>query len=217
MTVSRGEVVGLLGPNGAGKTTAFSILAGTLAADRGRIALDGRDVTHLTLSDRATLGVAFLPQESYLVKRMSVEKNLLLSLESRYSNERLLQYGLDELLARFCLDDVRKRRAGDLSGGERRRCEIAALAGCGANYMLLDEPFSGLDPIIVNDLSATLRLLASQGASIIITDHNVRETLSTVDRSYIIDGGRIVAEGSATDIVQNPLVRRIYLGEHFRL
>ena len=215
--VRRGEAVGLLGPNGAGKTTIFYMITGLIAADRGRIELDGHDVTTLPMYQRARLGIGYLPQEASIFRGLTVEENIRAVLEVVEPNKRRREHDLDALLEEFNITKLRKTPSIALSGGERRRCEIARALASRPNYMLLDEPFAGIDPIAVGDLQVLVRHLTNRGIGVLITDHNVRETLGLTDRAYIIYSGEVLMEGRTDDIVNNPEVRRLYLGEEFRL
>ncbi|SDR62374.1 lipopolysaccharide export system ATP-binding protein [Rhizobiales bacterium GAS113] len=213
----RGEAVGLLGPNGAGKTTVFYMITGLLAPDAGHIYLDGHDVTQLPMYRRARLGVGYLPQEASIFRGLNVEDNVRAVLEVIEPNKQRRQRELDALLEEFNIARLRKTPSIALSGGERRRCEIARSLAGRPNYMLLDEPFAGIDPIAVGDIQELVRHLKSRGIGVLITDHNVRETLGLIDRAYIIHAGRVLMEGSADEVVSHPEVRRLYLGEDFRL
>ena len=215
--VRKGEAVGLLGPNGAGKTTVFYMITGLIKADQGRIELDGADVTQLPMYQRARLGIGYLPQEASIFRGLSVEDNIRAVLEVVEPNARRRQQDLNSLLEEFNIARLRKTPAIALSGGERRRVEIARALATRPNYMLLDEPFAGIDPIAVGDIQALVRHLTNRGIGVLITDHNVRETLGLTDRAYIIYSGEVLMEGRADDIVNNPEVRRLYLGEEFRL
>jgi len=215
--VRKGEAVGLLGPNGAGKTTVFYMITGLIKADQGRIELDGADVTRLPMYQRARLGIGYLPQEASIFRGLSVEDNIRAVLEVVEPDPRRRQQDLDSLLEEFNIARLRKTPAIALSGGERRRVEIARSLATRPNYMLLDEPFAGIDPIAVGDIQALVRHLTNRGIGVLITDHNVRETLGLTDRAYIIYSGEVLMEGRADDIVNNPEVRRLYLGEEFRL
>ena len=211
------EVVGLLGPNGAGKTTCFYLLAGLMACDRGRIELDGRDLTGLPMSRRARLGIGYLPQEPSVFRRLSVADNIRGVLEQRPLARAEREARLERLLTEFSIAPLRDSRGYALSGGERRRVELArALAGEPA-FLLLDEPFAGIDPLHVADIKAIIERLRARGLGIIITDHNVRETLSVCDRAYILSDGRVIAEGAPAAILADPQVRATYLGADFRL
>jgi len=215
--VARGEAVGLLGPNGAGKTTVFYMITGLVKPDRGVIALDGYDVTGLPMYRRARLGIGYLPQEASIFRGLTVEDNIRAVLEITQPDKRLREQELDALLEEFKLERLRRSPAVALSGGERRRCEIArALAGR-PSFMLLDEPFAGIDPIAVGGIQDLVRHLKARGIGVLITDHSVRETLGLTDRAYIIYNGHVLTEGTPEEIVAHPDVRRIYLGEDFRM
>ena len=215
--VRRGEAVGLLGPNGAGKTTVFYMITGLINADRGRIELDGYDVTSLPMYQRARLGVGYLPQEASIFRGLNVEENIRAVLEVVEPDRRRREADLNALLEEFNIARLRKTPTIALSGGERRRVEIARALATRPSYMLLDEPFAGIDPIAVGDIQALVRHLTNRGIGVLITDHNVRETLGLTDRAYIIYSGSVLMEGRADDIVNNPDVRRLYLGEEFKL
>ena len=215
--VRRGEAVGLLGPNGAGKTTVFYMITGLIKADRGRIELDGYDVTNLPMYQRARLGIGYLPQEASIFRGLNVEQNIRAVLEMVEPDRRRREADLNALLDEFGLTRLRKTSTIALSGGERRRVEIARALATRPSYMLLDEPFAGIDPIAVGDIQALVRHLTNRGIGVLITDHNVRETLGLTDRAYIIYSGEVLMEGHPEEIVNNPDVRRLYLGEEFRL
>ena len=215
--VRKGEAVGLLGPNGAGKTTVFYMATGLIKADKGRIELDGRDVTKLPMYQRARLGIGYLPQEASIFRGLNVEQNIRSVLEVVEPDAKRRERDLDSLLEEFNIGRLRKTPSIALSGGERRRVEIARALASRPNYMLLDEPFAGIDPIAVGDIQTLVRHLTNRGIGVLITDHNVRETLGLTDRAYIIYSGEVLMEGRADDIVNNPDVRRLYLGEEFRL
>jgi lipopolysaccharide export system ATP-binding protein len=215
--VRRGEAVGLLGPNGAGKTTVFYMITGLIKADRGRIELDGYEVTGLPMYQRARLGIGYLPQEASIFRGLNVEENIRAVLEVVEPDKRRREADLNALLEEFNIARLRKTPAIALSGGERRRVEIARALATRPSYMLLDEPFAGIDPIAVGDIQALVRHLTNRGIGVLITDHNVRETLGLTDRAYIIYSGEVLMEGRAEDIVNNPDVRRLYLGAEFRL
>lgn len=217
LNVRNGEAVGLLGPNGAGKTTIFYMITGLVAADQGRITLDGNDVTHLPMYRRARLGIGYLPQEQSIFRGLSVEDNIRAVLEVVEPDRRRRERELDALLDEFNITRLRKSPSIALSGGERRRCEIARSLAARPSFVLLDEPFAGIDPIAVGDIQALVRQLTNRGIGVLITDHNVRETLGLVDRAYIIHSGRVLTEGLPEEIIANPDVRRVYLGEDFRL
>jgi lipopolysaccharide export system ATP-binding protein len=215
--VRRGEAVGLLGPNGAGKTTVFYMIIGLVKPDKGAIELDGHDVTDLPMFQRARLGVGYLPQEPSIFRGLNVEDNIRAVLEVTESNRDAREATLESLLDEFDIARLRKAPSIALSGGERRRCEIArALAGK-PSFMLLDEPFAGIDPIAVGDIQDLVRHLKGRGIGVLITDHNVRETLGLIDRAYIIHSGHVLTEGPPDAIIAHPEVRRFYLGEDFRM
>ena len=215
--VRRGEAVGLLGPNGAGKTTVFYMITGLIKADRGAIELDGHDVTKLPMYQRARLGIGYLPQEASIFRGLTVEQNIRAVLEVVEPSKKKREAELDSLLNEFNITRLRKTPSIALSGGERRRVEIARALATRPNYMLLDEPFAGIDPIAVGDIQDLVRHLTNRGIGVLITDHNVRETLGLTDRAYIVYAGEILTEGSPEEIVSDPDVRRLYLGEEFRL
>ena len=211
------EVVGLLGPNGAGKTTCFYMIAGLAACDRGQILLNGRDLTRLPMSRRARLGLGYLPQEPSIFRRLTVEDNVRAALEQLPRPPDWRQERLEELLHEFSIEAVRRSRGFALSGGERRRVEIARALAAEPAFILLDEPFAGIDPLHVADLKAIILQLRARGIGIIITDHNVRETLSICNRAYILSDSRIIADGKPDGILADPRVRDAYLGADFRL
>ena len=215
--VRRGEAVGLLGPNGAGKTTVFYMITGLIKADRGSIELDGYDVTGLPMYQRARLGIGYLPQEASIFRGLNVEDNIRSVLEVVEPDRKRRERDLDGLLDEFGIARLRKTPTIALSGGERRRVEIARALATRPNYMLLDEPFAGIDPIAVGDIQQLVKHLTYRGIGVLITDHNVRETLGLTDRAYIFYSGEVLMEGRTDDIVNNPEVRRLYLGEEFRL
>ena len=215
--VQRGEAVGLLGPNGAGKTTIFYMVTGLVSADRGMISLDGNDVTRLPMYRRARLGIGYLPQEASIFRGLNVEDNIRGVLEVVEPDRRRREAKLEELLEEFDIARLRKAPSIALSGGERRRCEIARALATSPTFMLLDEPFAGIDPIAVGDIQDLVRHLTQRGIGVLITDHNVRETLALTDRTYIIHSGRVLTEGTPDEIVDNEDVRRLYLGEDFRM
>lgn len=217
MAVRAGQIVGLLGPNGAGKTTSFYMVTGLVPVDEGQILIDGRDVTQMPMYQRARLGIGYLPQEASIFRGLSVEKNILAVLEVVEKDRKLRRYKLDALLDEFSIAHLRKSPSIALSGGERRRCEIARALAADPSFMLLDEPFAGVDPIAVSDIQGLVRQLKERGIGVLITDHNVRETLGLVDRAYIIHAGKVLTTGKPDEIVNNPEVRRFYLGDHFRL
>ena len=217
LNVRNGEAVGLLGPNGAGKTTIFYMITGLVAADEGRISLDGHDITHLPMYRRARLGIGYLPQEQSIFRGLTVENNIRAVLEVAEPDKAERERQLDQLLEEFNIARLRKAPSIALSGGERRRCEIARSLAARPSFVLLDEPFAGIDPIAVGDIQALVRQLTNRGIGVLITDHNVRETLGLVDRAYIIHSGRVLTEGAPDEIIANQDVRKVYLGEDFRL
>ena len=217
MQLKRGEIVGLLGPNGAGKTTCFYIVTGLIAADYGSIALDGEDVTGLPMYRRSRLGIGYLPQEASIFRGMTVENNIRAVLEVTDDNPVRREAKLEELLAEFSVSHLRRTPALALSGGERRRVEIARSLASNPSFMLLDEPFAGIDPIAVDDIRNLVTHLKDRGIGVLITDHNVRETLDIVDRAYILHDGAVLMEGTPSEIVADRDVRRVYLGERFSL
>ncbi|MFB2549889.1 LPS export ABC transporter ATP-binding protein [Ensifer soli] len=217
LVVRRGEAVGLLGPNGAGKTTCFYMITGLVPVDAGTIEIDGNDVTTMPMYRRARLGVGYLPQEASIFRGLSVEDNIRAVLEVHDRNRDRREAKLDELLGEFSIAHLRTSAAVALSGGERRRLEIARALATDPTFMLLDEPFAGVDPISVADIQTLVRHLTSRGIGVLITDHNVRETLGLIDRAYIIHAGEVLTHGRANDIVTNPDVRRLYLGDNFSL
>jgi lipopolysaccharide export system ATP-binding protein len=217
LVVRQGEAVGLLGPNGAGKTTIFYMITGLVAADRGRITLDGNDITRLPMYRRARLGIGYLPQEASIFRGLNVEDNIRAVLEIAVPNRREREHRLEELLEEFDIARLRKTPSIALSGGERRRCEIARALASSPSFMLLDEPFAGIDPIAVGDIQDLVRHLTARGIGVLVTDHNVRETLALTDRAYIIHSGRVLTEGTPEEIVADENVRRVYLGEDFRM
>ena len=217
LEVASGEVVGLLGPNGAGKTTCFYMIVGLVPADAGSIHLDDRDLTQLPIHRRARLGISYLPQENSVFRKLSVEENVQAVLELQGLPAQDVQSRLAELLGELNISHLRKHTALSLSGGERRRVEIARALGTKPAFVLLDEPFAGIDPIAVLDIQRIISYLKERGIGVLITDHNVRETLGICDRAYIISEGTVLANGRPEEIVGNDNVRRVYLGEHFRM
>jgi lipopolysaccharide export system ATP-binding protein len=215
LTVRKGEAVGLLGPNGAGKTTIFYMITGLIKPDRGQVVIDGRDVTKLPMYRRARLGIGYLPQEASIFRGLTVEQNIRAVLEVVEPNRRERERQLDALLEEFRIARLRKSPAMALSGGERRRLEIARALASRPSYMLLDEPFAGIDPIAIGDIRALVRHLTQRGIGVLITDHNVRETLELINRAYIIYDGKVLTEGTPAEIVANADVRRLYLGDMF--
>ena len=216
--VNEGEVVGLLGPNGAGKTTAFYMIVGLVPCDAGRITLGDTELTHLAMHKRARLGVGYLPQEASVFRKLSVEDNILSILQTRADLDDVKQeQRLEELLEELRIGHVRKSLGLSLSGGERRRVEIARALAMEPRFMLLDEPFAGIDPLSVLDIQRIIRELTSRGIGVLVTDHQVRETLGVCNRAYVVNQGQVIASGSAEEILANPQVREVYLGQSFRL
>lgn len=217
LDIQRGEVVGLLGPNGAGKTTSFYIMVGLIGCDGGRIFLEGQEITHLPMYRRCRLGLGYLPQESSVFRKLTVEENLLAILETLDLTPAERRTRVHELLAELDLTPLARYPAFTLSGGERRRLEITRALVTSPSYLLLDEPFTGIDPIAIGDIQQIIARLTERGIGILITDHNVRETLSITDRAYILFDGKILVSGTATELANNPVAREIYLGEKFSL
>ena len=222
LDVSSGEVVGLLGPNGAGKTTSFYMIVGLVPADAGVIELDGIDLTRLPIHKRAAMGLSYLPQEASVFRKLSVEDNIRAVLELQKRDGKFLpkdevERKLDGLLAELQIEKLRTNSALSLSGGERRRVEIARALATDPRFILLDEPFAGIDPIAVIEIQRIVRFLKERGIGVLITDHNVRETLGICDHAYIINQGTVLASGHPDEIIENESVRRVYLGEHFRM
>ncbi len=217
LDIHAGEVVGLLGPNGAGKTTSFYMIVGLLRPDSGRIFLEGREVTDLPMYRRSRLGMGYLPQESSVFRKLTVEENLLAILETLDLSHDERMTRLEELLAELELTPLARHKAYTLSGGERRRLEITRALVTSPRYLLLDEPFTGIDPIAIGDIQEIVARLKERGIGVLITDHNVRETLAITDRAYILHDGRLLASGTATEVASDPKAREIYLGEKFSL
>ncbi|MCY4172872.1 MAG: LPS export ABC transporter ATP-binding protein [Cyanobacteria bacterium MAG CAR3_bin_5] len=220
MQLEQGEVVGLLGPNGAGKTTTFNLIIGQLQPDQGDVVLDGCPITTLTMPQRARMGLGYLPQEASVFRSLTVGENLLLSLEQSRLPAPERRQRLNELVADFRLEPFLQRRGAQLSGGERRRTEVARALAVGAHgprYLLLDEPFAGVDPLAVHDLQTLILRLKQKQVGLLITDHNVRETLSITDRAYILNQGTVLASGSSQAVAHDPLVKQYYLGESFTI
>ncbi len=215
LDVGRGEAVGLLGPNGAGKTTVFYMITGLIPADEGQILIDGFDVTRLPMYRRARLGIGYLPQEASIFRGLTVEQNILAVLELVEPDRKARREQLDSLLEEFGIERLRKTPSIALSGGERRRCEIARALASRPSYILLDEPFAGIDPIAIGDIRALVRHLKERGIGVLITDHNVRETLELIDRAYIIYDGQVLTQGKPWEIIENKEVQRVYLGDMF--
>ena len=217
LAVSKGEVVGLLGPNGAGKTTLFYTIVGLIKANSGKVLLGNDDITNFPMYMRAQMGIGYLPQENSIFRGMSVEENILSVLEIIEKNKKQRVKKLKELLEEFSIEHIRKSPALALSGGERRRVEIARTLTSNPSFILLDEPFAGVDPIAVNDIMSMVKHLKSKEIGVLITDHNVRETLKIVDRAYIVYEGKILLEGSAQTLLNSPEARKVYLGDNFKM
>ncbi len=217
MTLDRGEVIALLGPNGSGKTTTFYAIAGLVMPEGGKVTVDGTDVTTLPMYRRAQLGIGYLPQENSIFRGLSVEDNISAILDISERDRHKRRERLEELLSEFSIEHLRRAPALALSGGERRRVEIARCLAAKPKYLLLDEPFAGVDPISVGDIRHLVADLKNRGIGVLITDHNVRETLGIVDRAYILHDGMVLMSGTPDDVVQNENVRRVYLGDNFRI
>ncbi|OAN67753.1 LPS export ABC transporter ATP-binding protein [Sulfitobacter sp. EhC04] len=217
MQLNRGEVVALLGPNGSGKTTTFYAVAGLVTPEGGTVTVDGKDVTLLPMYRRAQLGIGYLPQEMSIFRGLSVQDNIAAILDIAVPHRHKRRERLEELLSEFSIEHLRRAPALALSGGERRRVEIARCLAANPKYLLLDEPFAGVDPISVGDIRMLVADLKTRGIGVLITDHNVRETLEIVDRAYILHEGKVLMSGSPEEVVQNENVRRVYLGENFRI
>ncbi len=215
LDIRSGEVVGLLGPNGAGKTTSFYMIVGLIAADTGSITLDGKELRHLSIHERARLGVGYLPQEASIFRKMTVEQNIRAILEISIKDKQRINQELEKLLADLNIERLRHSPAPALSGGERRRVEIARVLAMQPRFILLDEPFAGVDPIAVIDIQKIIEFLKQRGIGVLITDHNVRETLRICDRAFIISSGTVLATGKPEELVNNEQVRAVYLGENF--
>ena len=217
MKLNRGEVVALLGPNGAGKTTCFYAIAGLITPETGHVFIDGRDVTLMPMYRRARLGIGYLPQEASIFRGLSVEDNITAILEHWVRDRKKRHERLEELLGEFSIEHLRRASAMSLSGGERRRVEIARCLASDPKYVLLDEPFAGVDPVVVADIRRLVAQLKNRGIGVLITDHNVRETLGIVDRAYILHDGTVLMSGTADEVVRDENVRRVYLGHSFRI
>ncbi|MCK4257793.1 MAG: LPS export ABC transporter ATP-binding protein [Halanaerobiales bacterium] len=215
--VGRGEIVGLLGPNGAGKTTTFYMIVGLIRAKQGEVFIDSKDITRLPMHRRARLGIGYLPQEASVFRKMSVEENILSILEVVKCPKEDQEERLESLLQEFHIEHVRKQKGASLSGGERRRVEIARALATNPSFILLDEPFAGVDPIAVSDIQDIIAHLREKGLGVLITDHSVRETLSITDRAYIMHEGKILIAGSSEEIANSEIARKIYLGERFTM
>ncbi len=217
LEVQSGEVVGLLGPNGAGKTTSFYMICGLILPTNGKVFLDSKDITKDPLNKRARIGIGYLPQESSIFKDLSVEDNLILAAQIFYKDQEILEKKVEQMLELLSIEPIRHRKGLSLSGGERRRCEIARSLMCNPKFLLLDEPFAGVDPIAVNEIQNLIKDLKAMNIGVLITDHNVRETLAICDRAYVIRGGRLLASGNANEITNNNDVKKYYLGNEFKL
>jgi lipopolysaccharide export system ATP-binding protein len=215
--VESGQIVGLLGPNGAGKTTAFYMIVGLVPPDAGVVKIDDRDITHLAMHQRAHAGIGYLPQEASVFRKLSVEDNVMAILETRDLDETARQERLEQILGELRIAHVRKSLGMALSGGERRRVEIARALAAEPRFVLLDEPFAGVDPLSVIDIQRIMTELTAKGIGVLITDHNVRETLGVCGRAYIVSGGTVIASGTSEEILANPQVREVYLGQSFRM
>ena len=217
LTVEQGNVVGLLGPNGAGKTTTFYMVVGIAKPDSGTVVLDGKDIGQMPMYQRARLGINYLPQEASIFRKMTVEENLMSILETTALSHEEQIKKMDELIEEFGIEHIRKNLGTALSGGERRRVEIARSLATDPSFILLDEPFAGIDPIAVADIQSMIAHLAKRGIGILITDHNVRETLSIVDKAYILASGKVLLYGDSESIANDPVAKKYYLGENFRM
>ena len=217
INVEQGTVVGLLGPNGAGKTTTFYMIVGIEKPDEGEVLIDGRDITHMPMHERARIGIGYLPQEASIFRKLSVEDNIMAILEGTERSAEKREEKMNELIAEFHIEHIRKSKGSELSGGERRRVEIARALATEPSFILLDEPFAGIDPIAVADIQGMIAHLAKRGRGVLITDHNVRETLSIVDKAYILNNGEILIAGDSDTIANDERARKFYLGEKFTL
>ncbi len=217
LQINSGEVIGLLGPNGAGKTTSFYMIVGLVSLDAGRILLDGKDLSRMPIHARARLGLSYLPQEPSIFRKLTVSENIMAVLELQELTEKQMHDQLESLLQELHIVHIRNNPAVSLSGGERRRVEIARCLATNPSFILLDEPFAGIDPIAVLDIQKIIRFLSAKNIGVLITDHNVRETLGICDRAYIVNDGTVFASGHPNEIVQNEAVREVYLGKDFRL
>ena len=217
LEVESGQIVGLLGPNGAGKTTAFYMIVGLVPPDAGQVTIDDRDITHLAMHQRAQAGIGYLPQEASVFRKLTVEDNIMAILETRPLDETARQERLEQILGELRIAHVRKSLGLALSGGERRRVEIARALAAEPRFVLLDEPFAGVDPLSVIDIQRIMTELTAKGIGVLITDHNVRETLGVCQRGYVVSGGTVMASGTPEEILANPQVREVYLGQSFRM
>jgi len=217
LNVSSGQVVGLLGPNGAGKTTSFYMICGLVEATKGKIILDDKDISNFSLSQRAKAGIGYLPQEASIFKDLTVEENILLATEITYKDKPRQLKKAKKLMEIFNITHIQNKKGISLSGGERRRCEIARALAISPKFLLLDEPFAGVDPIAVADIQSTIKSLAKLNIGILITDHNVRETLDICDKAFVMKSGKLLASGTSKEVFENELVKKYYLGENFQL
>ena len=217
LEVEQGTIVGLLGPNGAGKTTSFYMIVGLEHPDTGHVYLDDEDVTHLPMYERALKGIGYLPQEASIFRKLTVEENIMAILEKIEPDKAKRQQKMEDLIQEFHIGHIRKSKGSALSGGERRRVEIARALATDPGFILLDEPFAGIDPIAVADIQVMVAHLARRGIGVLITDHNVRETLSIVNRAYILSAGKILVEGTSQQVAGDPVARKFYLGDNFRM
>ncbi len=217
LRVEKGEIVGLLGPNGAGKTTSFYMIVGLEHPDSGEVFISDVNISHLPMYRRAELGISYLTQEASIFRKLTVEQNIMAILETLKISREVAKQRLEDLLKEFNIVHVRERKGTELSGGERRRVEIARCLALEPQFILLDEPFAGVDPLAVADIQTIIKYLRERGMGILITDHNVRETLNIVDRAYILNEGRILLEGNANEIAESPIAKKFYLGDNFRL
>ena len=217
LKVEKGEIVGLLGPNGAGKTTSFYMIVGLEKPDEGEVFLSDVNISRMPMYQRARLGISYLTQEASIFRKLSVTENIMAILETMDLSKDEREERLEKLLREFNINHVKERKGTELSGGERRRVEIARCLALEPQFILLDEPFAGVDPLAVADIQAIIRYLRTRGMGILITDHNVRETLNIVDRAYILNEGKILLEGNATEIAESPIAKKFYLGDNFRL
>ncbi len=217
LRVEKGEIVGLLGPNGAGKTTSFYMIVGLEHPDSGEVFISDVNISHLPMYRRAALGISYLTQEASIFRKLTVEQNIMAILETLKISREVAKQRLEDLLKEFNIVHVRERKGTELSGGERRRVEIARCLALEPQFILLDEPFAGVDPLAVADIQTIIKYLRERGMGILITDHNVRETLNIVDRAYILNEGRILLEGNANEIAESPIAKKFYLGDNFRL
>ncbi|MDI6840166.1 MAG: LPS export ABC transporter ATP-binding protein [bacterium] len=217
LELKRGEVVGLLGPNGAGKTTTFYMVIGLIAPEYGKVFINGKDITYEPMHRRAKMGIGYLPQEASIFRKLTVEQNIMAVLEIVETSHKVRSDRLEQIISMLGIDKIRKQLGNRISGGERRRVEIGRVLAINPTYLLLDEPFTGVDPIVREDIQQIIKELKTQGIGILVTDHNVRETLEITDRAYIMYEGKILMSGSSSELVEDPTARKLYLGEKFRL